>query len=250
MSKIGNLLKFSGSYLNQKVGSGFEALVEGLVSLDPNGATEAQLDLMDEDLKKAAKKFAKLSQDKQKELKEAAEAKTLYEQAKRAAQIINNKMQSDPSTAANLEPKLIRLIEDTENKKASWQKEQLEADNITKLVEMLEQIVEQKHDAIEKARSALKAGKTAMQMAEAKQSAHAMQQEIEAMSQNGPSTLNVALSAMQKKAADIDAEVAASEKLASLKKKSDVFEDDDIKAILAEAEGTKEVDLASRLADL
>lgn len=250
MSRIGQLINFSGAYIKQKLGSGFEAVVEGLVSLDPDGATEAQLDLMQQDLEKAAKKFAVLQQDKLRELKEANDANMLYEQAKKAALLVNNKIQSEPEKAESLKPLLVRLVDEAEAKKASWEKEQLEADNVTKLVDMLDQIVSQKHQAIEKARKALAAGKTAMLMAEAKKSAHQMQLEIEAMDQQGPSTLNVALSAMQKKAADMEADVAASEKLASLKRKSDVFQDEQLKAILAEAEGSSEKSITDRLANL
>lgn len=249
--KVTGLAAFSGAYLSQKLGNGFEAVVEGIVSLDPEGATEAQLDLMQSDLEKATKKFAVLSQEKQKELKEATEALALYETSKKAAHLVAGKIKENPSLADALNPKLLKLIEDAESKKMSYDKEKLEADNITKLVDTLEIIVEQKYEAINKARKALNDAKVQMKMAEAKQETANLAKEIDAMKNGTESTgLNVALKAMQKKTASIEADMAAQEKLDSLKKKSDIFEDDDIKAILQEAEGKPTVSLDDRLSKL
>jgi hypothetical protein len=62
--------------------------------------------------------------------------------------------------------------------------------------------------------------------------------------------LNIALKAMQKKTTDVEADLAAQEKLDSLKRKSDIFEDGDIKSILQEAEGKPTVSLDDRLSKL
>lgn len=253
LAKITGLTAFSSAYLAQKLGDGFEGVIGAIVSLDPAGASEAQLNLMTADLEKAALKFATLSQDKQKELKEAEEAKTLYEKAKTAALTIKAKMDSetDPVKKASLAALVEKLILETQAKKSVWEKEQLEADNITKLVDLIETVVEQKFAAIESAKRALAAAKTKMDMADAQSQSFDMEQEIAAMQSGGTSTgLNVALNAMNEKADAAAAELAAKQKLASLKQSGDVMKDPTVLAALAEAEGKTELSLEDRLAAL
>jgi len=251
LKKVSGLAAFSGAYLSQKLGDGFESVVEGIVSLDPEGATEAQLNLMQSDLEKATKRFAVLSQEKQKELKEATEALSLYETSKKAAHLVSAKIKENQNLADSLNPKLLKLIEDAESKKLSYDKEKAEADNISKLVDTLEVIVEQKYEAISKARKTLNDAKIQMKMAQAKQETANLAKEIDAMKNGTESTgLNIALKAMQKKTTDVEADLAAQEKLDSLKRKSDIFEDGDIKSILQEAEGKPTVSLDDRLSKL
>ncbi len=90
--KIAGLSAFSAAYLTEKLGNGFDGLIGAIVSLDPEGATEAQLNMMKSDLEKAALKFATLNQNKQKELKEAVEAKDIYELAKKLAGVTMRKI--------------------------------------------------------------------------------------------------------------------------------------------------------------
>lgn len=253
MAKITGLTTFSSAYLAQKLGDGFEGVIGAIVSLDPAGASEAQLNMMHTDLEKAALKFATLSQDKQKELKEAEEAKTLYENGKKAAGLIKSKMdaETDPDKKAAFAALIEKLILEVQTKKSVWDKEQLEADNITKLVDLIETVVEQKFAAIETAKRALDSAKTKMAMADAQSQSFDMEQEIAAMQSGGTSTgLNVALNAMNEKADAAAAELAAKQKLASLKKSGDVMSDPTVLAALAEAEGKTELSLEDRLAAL
>ena len=251
--KIAGLSAFSAAYLTEKLGNGFDGLIGAIVSLDPEGATEAQLNMMKSDLEKAALKFATLNQNKQKELKEAVEAKDIYELAKKLAGVTMRKINDSATKEEDkirLQEKLSKLIDEAESKKTTYNKEQLEADNITRLVDLLESIVDSKYAAIETAKRALSSAKTNMAMANAQKDAFKLEEDIQKMQKGSSNTLNVALNAMNKKADEVNAELDAKKKIASLEKGSDIMNDDELKALLSEDEGKVEPSLEDRLAAL
>ena len=239
--KIAGLSAFSAAYLTEKLGNGFDGLIGAIVSLDPEGATEAQLNMMKSDLEKAALKFATLNQNKQKELKEAVEAKDIYELAKKLAGVTMRKINDSATKEEDkirLQEKLSKLIDEAESKKT------------TRLVDLLESIVDSKYAAIETAKRALSSAKTNMAMANAQKDAFKLEEDIQKMQKGSSNTLNVALNAMNKKADEVNAELDAKKKIASLEKGSDIMNDDELKALLSEDEGKVEPSLEDRLAAL
>lgn len=251
--KIAGLSAFSAEYLTLKLGAGFEGLIGAVVSLDPDGASETQLNMMKSDLKKAALEFTTLGQDKQKELAEAVEAEKDYEKAKKLAAVtLKNINQAGISEElkARLTDKFNKVADEAELKKAKYNKEKLEADNITRLVDLLESIVDGKYAAIESARKALSAAKTNMAMIKAETQAYELEEDIKKMQNNSSNTLNIALNAMNKKTDKAKAELDAKKKIASLEKGSDIMNDEELNALLAEDEGKVELSLEDRLAAL
>lgn len=235
--RIMNLASFTGNFIGTKAMEGLESMVGTLVSLDPEGATETQLKMMRNELEKIATKLSEMEQKAAKERQEAEDAKAMYLKAKKAAEILVGKIDSDPSMEAKLGSKVDKLIDDAQAKKADWEREEKEAVSAERLSDMLQSVLEQKHQQMKKAETALKDAQYRMEMSKLEEQQARMEEDIAKMAE-GTSSLGIALEKMDEKAKDAQARTAAREKLNNLDKDTDIMQDEDVLAALAEAEGT------------
>lgn len=253
------MLSFMRSFIGVKGEQIGQDIVRAIVDLDPESATQAQLDQMERDLDQAGAVIQKIRTDYDREVREAEAARKRNEQMLGAAEILQNKLATaaDGEKAA-LEASLGKLIAQLEEFAPQLAQEEQDVVEVKALLDDAQNAYRAKAEALGQAKARLERAKRDMQRAKieeeraAEKAARAA--EVAGLRQNSGSKLNVAVDAMQRRADEARAKAEAS-KLKATTLSSVVnpnAEDPNIAEALRQAQsgGAAQGSLADRLAKL
>ncbi|CAK0740274.1 PspA/IM30 family protein [Azospirillaceae bacterium] len=199
-------------------------IVQAIVEMDPESATQAQLVEMEKDLDRAGEVIQKIRKDYDRELREWEEISKRYNQNMAAAEILQNKL-SHPLTSEaeklGIEASLGKLVVQLEQLAPEVEQERQDVDDAKLLLNEAEGAYREKAESLSKAKQALDRAKRDMQRAviEQERAGEKAQRaaEVAGLRQNSTSKLNIAVDAMQRRADDARA------KAATLKMKTDAL---------------------------
>lgn len=242
-----------------KIDQAGESLVSALVSLDPESATQAQLEQMEKDLDAAGLVIQKIRTDYDREVREAESANKRYDQMLGAAEILSAKLENSDLTGRDgVEASLAKLLENLETFKPERDQENQDVVEVKALLDDAQSAYKMKAEALAQAKKKLERAKHDMQRAEiekerAEEKANRAA-EVAGLRGSKTSGLNVAVDAMQRKADEARA-AAESAKLKASSLKSaglgSIVEDVNIAAAMKAAKsGSSSMSTTDRLAAL
>jgi len=202
-----SLFPFMKNFLGVKGDQAAQGLVSAIVKMDPDGASAADLRVMEEDLDKAGQAIAKLRAEFTREQKEYDAISRQYSELMSAAEILQKKI-DDPATPeaqkAGLKTSLGGLVEKLEHMAPEIDRDKKDLADTQTLVTDAENAYQQKAEALAGAKQSLERAKHDMQRAaleELRAKEKAEQAEVIAGIRRAPTSgLTVALNAMQQSA--------------------------------------------------
>ncbi|CAK0751869.1 PspA/IM30 family protein [Azospirillaceae bacterium] len=208
------MFSFIKSFVGVKGQQLGQDIVNAIVEIDPESATQAQLDEMEKDLDKAGAVIQKLRADYEREVREADAATRRYNEMLAAAELLQAKIDA-PATAdrAGLEASLAKLIGQLEQFAPEVEQEKKDVDEVKALLDDAQSAYRAKAEALTAAKGNLERAKRDMQRAvmeqeradeKAKRAA-----EVAGLRQGPSSKLNVAVDAMQRRADEARAKTDA-----------------------------------------
>lgn len=216
------------------------SVIEGLVSFDPEGATEAEIKEMEQKLEAVSVQAAKARQAMLKEKDEADKISALYNQRLEAGELLNQKItvETDPAKKSSLENSLATLLENVEKMAADVDREKQEATEAEEMFKYLEQIT---HDAAKKLKEAKSQYIQAMREMQKAKIQENMAREKEAATKTaaglGTDNFNTALKAMKHITEDASAKAEAAKLRSDLLKPVSFEDDANVAAALKEVKG-------------
>lgn len=209
-------------------------VVEKAVELDPDTATIAQLQVMEQDLHAASALVAKLQQAAAREEREAVEVRKRYNLQRDGAEILwkeYNTLAEDDPKRAELGASLQAMAAELESLQEEVNIEEGEADEARQFLAEAESVLKEKGNALleakknlEKAARSLGQAKLRKDRAEAQAETAA---QVAGLREGQLSSLNGALNALQNQADKANAEAAASRLKAEALKKPQLGTDSD-----------------------
>lgn len=248
---FGKLMKHYGK---GKIAEGISALTDAIVAFDPEGATEAEIEVMEENFDTVNKEFSKAKQEWAREQKEADEVVALYNRRLDAAGILQGQVDADP-TNVQVQTGLAELVTALESMTDDVDREKEEAADAKEVMDELEQTVKMYAENLKNARSQLKSAARNMEKAKRTQERNEAAADRAARLaglKKGGSALGSALESMNKQAAAAQADADAAKHKAALLGKTSVDDNDAVAAALAQAAGkpAAATSVADRLAAL
>jgi len=237
------VLSFIGNLIGVKTNQAVSAGVEALVRWDPQGATEAELRTMEQNLDELGMQVARARQSYDREQQEADAISQLSHQRMAAAESLQNQSnaEADPARKAALDKSLATLLDMLEKMTPDVDRENADAKDAKSFLEQLEAAYADAGGKLKTARSQLDSAQR--DMARAAQQRDMAQSQAEAARRAAgltqtTSSLNVALKAMQDSAArDLATADAAAAKARLLAPTAPEKDDPNIVAALAAASG-------------
>lgn len=230
---------FFKNYGKTKIIQGVNALNEAIVSFDPDGATEAAIQEMEENFDKINIEFSKTKQEYVREQAEADEIVKLRDQRMSAAEHISNQLAEDPDNAS-LNDALNQLLDAMEEMQDDIERELEEAVDAKEIMDELEVTVKMYGDKLKNARTDMKKASNSMKKAQ-RQEERADQRAERAKQAAGLTSsvggISSALEAMNKKASDAQANADASKRKADMLSPITAEENDAVKAAMAAVSG-------------
>lgn len=239
----------------KKLGQVGEAITTSIINLDPDTATEAQIDELDAKFKEMSIQLEEANQSLKKEQAEAINKQKEYDKKKAAAMLLQQKAAdaTDPDLKASLEKSLSTIVGELEEMKADVAREKQEADDALALRDQLNEATEAMAKNLKEVRGALEQAKHRNRAAAAREVAAERSAEVAAqlagIKQSG-SQFNKVLNTLNKTADRHEAAANAAATRANLLKPAS-SNDANIEAAMREAGGEPpKADLAARLANL
>lgn len=231
--------KFLKHYGKGKIQRGIASLNDAIVSFDPEGATEAAIQEMEENFDNINREFSKAKQEWSREQGEADAIVKLRDQRMAAAEHIAGQLENDPNNA-QLNDALNQLVEALEDMAEDIDRELEEAVDAKEVMDELEETVKMYATKLKSARSDMKKAANTMQKAKrqeerAKERADRVAQAAGLKASVGG--LSSALESMNRQAQDAQASADAAKRKADLLSKSKVDENDAVAAALAAVSG-------------
>jgi DNA repair exonuclease SbcCD ATPase subunit len=252
------MLGFLRNFVGVKSDNAVQAGVEALVRWDPEGASEAELRTMEQNLDELGQQVARARQAYDKERQEADQIEALSRQRMAAAEQLQGQIaaESDPARRAALERSLETLVKMLEEMTPEVEREKKDAADAKDFLDMLENAYAEAGGKLKSARSEL--DRARRDMVRAGQQRDTAERQAEAARQTAGLTrstsgLNVALQAMHDAAQrDLASADAAAAKAKLLRPTRPEQEDPNIAAALAAAAGKSPApqNLSERLAAL
>jgi chromosome segregation ATPase len=178
-------------------------VVDALVELDPESATEAQLKVMENDLDQAGKVIQTIRADLVREQKEAELVRNRYERLLAAAEHLQQQT-LDPAQASRrpeLEASLDKLVSQLEELRPEVEQEERDVQEVEILLSEAMQAYKVKAEALAKARAGLQRARNDMQRAKLAQERAEQQAERAGLRGTGQGNrLSTAMDAMQRQA--------------------------------------------------
>jgi chromosome segregation ATPase len=237
------MISFIRNLMGVKTDHAVQSAVEALVRWDPRAATEAELRTMEQHLDELGMQVAEARAAYDREKKEADQIQALSHQRMAAAEELQRQMGAagDPARKAELEKSLGTLVDMLERMTPDVEREGRDATDAQEFLKMLEDAYAQAGEKLKRARDDLSRAQRDMGRAEQQRSmaenrAEAARQAAGLSQATG--SLNVALKAMQDRAArDLAAAEAANSKASLLKPSRPEQDDRNIADALAKAAG-------------
>lgn len=254
------MFSFMTSFLGAKGKEIGQEVVQALVEMDPEAATQAQLEQMEKDLDQAGLVLQKIRADHDREVREADAATKRYDQMMAAAEHLQKQL-DDPATPADrkpgLETSLAKLVAQLEEFAPEVDRERADVVEVQALLDEAHEAYKIKAQALAQAKQKLDRAKRDMQRASMEQERSEEKArraaEVAGLRQGTGNKLNVALDAMQRRAEEARAKAAASKmKSEALSQVASAPEGDpNIAAALKAVEGTaRPGNLSDRLSAL
>ncbi len=238
------MFSFMKSFVGVKGQQLGQDIVKAIVEMDPESASQAQLDQMEKDLDKAGAVIQKLRTDYDRELREYQDAKKRYDQLLAAAELLQRKL-DNPATAdkAGIEASLSKLLGQLEQLQPEVEAEQKDVDEVQAMLDQAQAAYREKAEALTQAKQNLERAKRDMQRAvqDQERAAEKAQRaaEVAGLRDTKVSGLTVATDAMQRRADEARAKAEAAklkaDTLTTLTKPNS--DDANIAAALKEVQG-------------
>lgn len=217
-------------------------LRNAIITMDPETATEAQIQTFSQELDQASLELAEARKRYQKEKKEADEILALYDTRLKAAGILQNKLDAaDVEDKEKLSESLETLLTSLEEMIIDVDREKAEAEDAKVIMENANKTVEDASQVLKQARQRLQRAATAMAKAnfEKEQAVKAAKRAEKVAGINKEKdTLNVALSAIEQKTEKMQIEADANKIKAEILTKTNINKTDaNIEAALEQAAG-------------
>jgi hypothetical protein len=250
--------RFFSSLAGQYFEKGMSKLLEGLVKLDPETATEAQIDALLKDFDDMSLKVAEAQRDFEKEQKEADAISNLFNQRLKAAEVLQGRLgTAAPEAKASLETSLGKLLDQIEEMKPDVDREKAEAEDAGALYQDMKKTLEDFAERLKTTRKQIEAARRQMKSADM-QKERAKMKEANSLAAAGlkkqGDQLNVVLGAMNDIAEKDRVQAKAAEERARLLTPTDIEKEDvNIASAMAEATGEtakKGLSIEERLAAL
>lgn len=250
------MFKFLKAFTETKIEDAGEALAGAIVRYDTEGATEATIKMMDDNLNQILKEAGQARVEYGKEQREADEIVKLYNQRLQAAETLQTQMAeaTDRTKAASLSASLGTLLGLLEEMGDDVEREKQEAIDAKEMLDELEATASEAADTLKDARTELKKAKQGMQkaqLAEERAKKKAKRAELASGIRSKTGGINTAIEAMQKRTDDAKASADASTmKARLLKPTGGIDEDPNITAAMGGGEDTSTMSIQDRLAAL
>lgn len=208
------MFSFLKSFVGVKGQQLGQELVQAIVSIDPNAATQAQLDQMEKDLDAAGTVLQKIRTDYDREVREADAAEKRYHQLLAAAEHLQAKVATaGPSEQGSLEASLQKLVEQLERFVPELEQERQDVVDVRVLLDEAQAAYKLKAEALGQAKQNLERAKRDMQRAVIQQERAEEQSrraaEVAGLRQSSGNKLHVAIEAMQRKTDEARAQAAS-----------------------------------------
>jgi len=237
---MGFFAKFGGEKLKQAK----QSLTQAIVEFDPETASDAAIEMMDEQVDELSRELAKANQDLKKESMEADAAKVNYNRKVEVAGKLQDKIdEASGAKAKSLQTSLDTLLEDIESTRSDVELEIQEAADAQLVVDDFQQAIEM---AVSKLKSARSDHKKAMgdmkraNLAEKRATDQANRQKKLAGIGGSDDGMSTALDAMKAATAERTANAEAAQTKADMLKPFDASEDKNIAALMDEIDGEDE----------
>jgi chromosome segregation ATPase len=236
-------MSFLGNLFKKHAENAVTSVQQFLVTLDPETATEAQIDEFSDQLRKASEELARARAEYQKDEKAAEEIEALYQKRLQAASILEQQVAEavDPVQKDSVSASLDKLVTMLEQMKPDVDHERQDAEDAKQMMDEMTSFVEESAQTLKDARSRLDHAKSEMRRAEIEKERavkRAQATEVLAGIKKGSGTFNVALDAMQKKTEESRIKADAATTRSKLLTPSNAEkEDSNIAAALAKASG-------------
>ena len=251
------MFKFLKAFTETKIEDAGEALAGAIVRYDTEGATEATIKMMDDNLNQILKEAGQARVEHGKEQREADEIVKLYNQRLQGAENLQNQIAEagdDATKVASLSTSLGNLLGLLEEMGDDVEREKQEAIDAKEMLDELEATAAEAADTLKDARTELKKAKQGMQkaqLAEERARKKAKRAELASGIRSKTGGINTAIEAMQKRTDDAKASADASTmKARLLKPTGGLDEDPNITAAMGGGEDTSTMSIQDRLAAL
>jgi hypothetical protein len=243
---MASLFGFVKAFTKGQFGNVGDAIMQKIVSFDPETASQAEIDTMIEDLDKVTVEAGKAKGEWEKDQKVAKAAQDNYDRQMKAADILTQQQDaanagSDTAKAADLEKSLTKLIGDLEKIKPEVDRTALEAKESEDFYNQLKEMAEAMADKLKNARENLGQAQRDMkraQMEEQRAAERAAQAEkLAGLKSTSSDKGGIAIAAMNRAAEDARAKAEANKMKADLLGKGETTEDANIAAAMKEASG-------------
>lgn len=231
--------KFLKHYGKGKIQQGIASLNDAIVSFDPEGATEAAIQEMEENFDNINKEFSKAKQEWSREQGEADAIVKLRDQRMAAAEHISGQLEADPENS-QLNDALNQLLDALEEMSDDIEREVEEAVDAKEVMDELDATVKMYADKLKTARSDMKKAANTMEKAK-RQEERAKDKADRAAQQAGLKSsvggLSSALESMNRQAQEAQAGADAAKRKADLLSTTKVEENDAVAAAMAAVTG-------------
>jgi chromosome segregation ATPase len=208
------MFSFIKSFVGVKGEQLGQEIVKAIVEIDPESATQAQLEEMEKDLDKAGAVIQKLRADYDREVREAETASKRYNEMLAAAELLQRKLDNPALTEkSGIEASLAKLVNQLEQFAPEVEQEQKDVVEVKALLDEAQSAYRAKAESLAAAKGNLDRAKRDMQRAvmeqeradeKAKRAA-----EVAGLRQGSGSKLNIAVDAMQRRADEARAKTEA-----------------------------------------
>lgn len=228
----------------QKLRQAKQSLTQAIVEFDPETASDAAIEMMDEQVDELSRELAKANQDLIKEKGEADAAKENFNKKVTVAGRLQEKIEAaSGAKAKSLQTSLDTLLEDIENTRSDVEIEIQEADDAQLVVNDFQQAIEMAVTKLKSARSDHKKAMGDMKRANlAEKRANDTANRQARLSGIGGSDdgMSTALNAMKAATAERQANADAAQTKVDMMKPFDASEDKNIAALMDEIDGVDE----------
>ncbi|MEI6987005.1 MAG: hypothetical protein WCK65_12850 [Rhodospirillaceae bacterium] len=208
------MLSFMKSFVGVKGQQLGQDIVNAIVSIDPESATQAQLIQMEADLDKAGEVIQRLRADYDREVREYDAAKKRYDQLLAAAEILQRKI-DDPTVVnkAGIEASLSKLVGQLEQLQPEVDSEENDVVEVKALIDQAQSAYREKAEALTGAKQSMERAKRDMQRAEMEQQRADVNAkraaEVAGLRNNTCNSLSIATDAMRRRADEARAKTGA-----------------------------------------
>jgi myosin heavy subunit len=216
---------FMKGYAEVKSETAGVSIVQMIAGWDPEGASEADIRVMDKNLDDLLKQASEAKNEADREQREADEINELYRQRLAGIEVLEKRKEgADPATVKEIDAVIVEELDKLEAMQADIAREEQEAKEAAEYKAELDELCKVAADKLKNARKQLNDAQMQLKRANLREKRAsekaARKAELEGITKN-MSKMTSALGAMQKKAAEANAKAEAHEMKSKLLNSSD-----------------------------